>query len=73
MNDYLISMAPDEDSFSMAFQRVMRKGIMVVQPLMVAILDIIMADGQVHEKERALLARMIDTLKQAGYEFQLPE
>lgn len=73
MNDYLISLAPDEDSFSMAFQRVMRKGIIVIQPLMKTVLEVIMADGQVHEKERAFLARLIDTLKQAGYEFRLPE
>ncbi len=73
MNDYLISMAPDEDSFSMALHRVIRKGIIVIQPLMETILAVIMADGQIHEKERALLARIIDTLKQAGYEFQLPE
>lgn len=72
MNDYLISLAPDEDSFSMALHRVLKKGIIVVQPLMEAILDIIMADGQIHVKERAFLARLIDLLKQAGYEFKLP-
>lgn len=73
MNDYLISLAPDDDSFSMAFHRILRKGILVIQPLMEAILSIIVADGQVHPKERALLARLIDLLKQAGYEFKLPE
>lgn len=73
LNDYLISLAPDEDSFSMAFQHVMRKGIVVIQPFMETVLKIIMADGHVHEKERAFLARLIDTLKQAGYAFRLPE
>lgn len=73
MNDYLISLAPDDDSFSMAFHQILKKGIIVIQPLIETILDIILADGQVHVKERALLARLIDLLKQDGYQFQLPE
>lgn len=73
MNDYLISLAPDDDCFSMAFHRILKKGIIVIQPLMETILEIILADGQVHVKERALLARLIDLLKQDGYQFQLPE
>ncbi len=73
MNDYLISLAPDDDSFSMAFHRILKKGIIVIQPLMETILDIILGDGQVHVKERAFLARLIDLLKQDGYEFNLPE
>lgn len=73
MNDYLISLAPDDDSFSMAFSRILKKGIVVIQPLIETVLEIIMADGQVHVKERAFLARIIDLLKQDGYEFNLPE
>lgn len=72
MNDYLISLAPDDDSFSMAFHRVLRKGKMVIQPLLEAVLDIIMADGIVHTKEKAFLARLIDLLRQDGYEIDLP-
>ena len=72
MNDYLISLAPDDDSFSMALSRVLKKGIVVIQPLMETILEIITVDGQVHVKERAFLARLIDLLKQDGYEFNLP-
>ncbi len=73
MNDYLISLAPDEDSFSMALHRTLQKGILVIQPLMEAILGIIMIDGEVHVKERAFLARLIDLLRQDGYVFELPE
>ncbi|MBQ9089460.1 MAG: hypothetical protein IJY58_00210 [Alphaproteobacteria bacterium] len=73
MNDYLISMAPDDDSFSMAFQRVLKKGIVVIQPLFETVLSIIMADEQIHAKERAFLARLIDLLKQDGYVFNLPQ
>ena len=73
MNDYLISMAPDDDSFSMAFQRVLKKGIVVIQPLFETVLSIIMADDQIHAKERAFLARLIDLLKQDGYVFNLPQ
>ncbi len=73
MNDYLISLAPDEDSFSMALHRTLQKGIIVIQPLMETVLSIIMIDGEVHVKERAFLARLIDLLRQDGYEFNLPE
>lgn len=71
MNDYLISLAPDDESFSMAFYRVLKKGKAVIQPLMQAILDVITADGIIHDKEKAFLARFIDLLKQAGYDIEL--
>ena len=68
MNDYLISLAPDDESFSMAFHRCLKKGKLVVEPLLQAVLNVITADGVVHEKERAFLAKLIDWLKQDGYE-----
>lgn len=71
MNDYLISLAPDDDSFSMALARVIKKGKLVIEPLLQVVLDIITADGVVHEKEKAFLARLIDFLKQDGYEINL--
>ncbi len=71
MNDYLISLAPDDDSFSMAFHRCLKKGKLVVEPLLQAVLDVITADGVVHEKERAFLAKLIDWLKQDGYEIDV--
>lgn len=72
LNDYLISLAPDDDSFSMAFHRVLKKGKLIIQPLLEAVLDIIMADGTVHTKEKAFLAHLIDMLRQDGYEIDLP-
>lgn len=72
MNDYLISLAPDDDSFSMAFHRVLKKGKLVIQPMLETVLDIIMADGVIHTKEKAFLARLIDLLRQDGYEIDLP-
>ncbi len=73
MTDYLISLAPDDDSFSMAFHRVLKKGKLVVEPLLQAILNVITIDGVVHEKEKAFLARIIDWLKQDGYQINLAE
>lgn len=72
MNNYLISLAPDDDSFSMAFHRVLKKGKFVIQPLLETVLKVIMADGIVHTKEKAFLARLIDILHQDGYEIDLP-
>ena len=71
MNDYLISLAPDDDSFAMAFHRVLKKGKLVVEPLLQAVLNVITADGVVHEKEKAFLAKLIDWLKQDGYEIDI--
>ncbi|MBO7244141.1 MAG: TerB family tellurite resistance protein [Alphaproteobacteria bacterium] len=71
MNDYLISLAPDDESFSMAFHRCLKKGKLVIEPLIQAVLNVITADGVVHEKERAFLAKLIDWLKQDGYEIDV--
>ena len=73
MNDYLISLAPDSDSFSTAFHHVLRKGKEVVQPLIQSILNVITADGEIHEQEKAFLARVIDWLKQDGYQIDIIE
>ena len=71
MNDYIISLAPDDESFSMAFHRCLKKGKLVIEPLIQAVLNVITADGVVHEKERAFLAKLIDWLKQDGYEIDV--
>lgn len=71
MNDYLISLAPDDDSFAMAFHRVLKKGKLIIEPLFQTVIDVITADGVVHEKERAFLARFIDWLKQDGYQIDV--
>ena len=71
MNDYIISLAPDDESFSMAFHRCLKKGKLVIEPLIQAVLNVITADGIVHEKERAFLAKLIDWLKQDGYEIDV--
>ena len=73
MNDYLISLAPDSDSFSTAFHHVLRKGKEVVQPLLQSILNVITVDGEIHERERSFLARVIDWLKQDGYQIDIIE
>ncbi len=73
MNDYLISLAPDSDSFSTAFHYVLKKGKLVVEPLFQSILNVITADKVVHEKEKAFLARIIDWLKQDGYQIDIVE
>ncbi len=71
LNDYLISLAPDDESFSMALQRLLTKDKSVVQEVVETMLAVILADGKVHDKERAFLARIIDLLRADGYEFNL--
>ena len=73
MLDYVISLAPDDDSFSMAFHRVLKKGKISVEPLLQGILNVITIDGIVHEKEKVFLARVIDWLKQDGYQIDVTE
>lgn len=71
MNDYLISLAPDDESFSMAFHRCLKKGKLIVEPLLQMVLNVITADGVVHEREKAFLAKLIDWLKQDGYQIDV--
>ena len=73
MRDYIISLAPDDDSFSMAFHRVLKRGKMVVEPLLQGILNVITIDGAIHEKEKVFLARVIEWLKQDGYHIDVSE
>ena len=72
LNDYLISLAPDEECFSTALASVLSKEQSVVQPFVETIMDIIMADGQVDNRERAFLIRIMDLLEQDGYDIRLP-
>ena len=72
LNDYLISLAPDEDSFSIALAKVLSQEQSLVQGVVEVIMDIIMADGQVDRRERAFLIRIMDLLEQDGYEIKLP-
>lgn len=72
LNDYLISIAPDEESFTLALGRAVNKGKETVQGLMEAMVKIIMADNQVDSRERQFLIRMMDLLESEGYEFNLP-
>jgi len=71
LNEYLISLAPDEESFTAALARVLAKDKAVVQPFVETILDVIMADGHVDDKERAFLIRIMDLLEQDGYDIDL--
>jgi tellurite resistance protein len=72
LNEYLISLAPDEVCFSSALSQVLNKGQKVVQTFLETVLDVIMANGKVDDKERAFLIRIMDLLEQDGYEISLP-
>lgn len=72
LNDYLISLAPDEACFSTALASVLSKGQSVVQPFVETVMDIIMADDHVDNRERAFLIRIMDLLEQDGYDIRLP-
>ena len=72
LNDYLISLAPDTDSFSAALGQVLQKEKPVVQRFIETILDVIMIDGKVDPRERSFLIRLMDILEKDGYEITLP-
>ena len=72
LNDYLISLAPDEDCMTAALAHVLNKPQAFVQPFMEAVLDVITADGRVDNRERAFLIRLMDLLEQDGYTITLP-
>jgi hypothetical protein len=44
----------------------------VVQPFVETIMDIIMVDDHVDNRERAFLIRIMDLLEQDGYDIRLP-
>lgn len=71
LEEYLIALAPDLESFKMALQVVLSKDKKVVQSVVQAMLAVITADGKVEDKERAFLSRIISILEQEGFEFNL--
>lgn len=72
INDYLIALAPDLESFKLALQQVLSKDKSVVQSVVQSMLGVITADGAVADRERAFLSRIISLLEQEGFEFNLP-
>ncbi|MDY6408065.1 MAG: hypothetical protein SPL08_05150 [Pseudomonadota bacterium] len=72
LNDYLIALAPDTESFTIALQEVLKKEKSVVQHFVETILDIIMVDGHIDPRERNFLIRLMSVLEQEGYEITLP-
>ncbi len=72
LNEYLISLAPDEDSCTMALHYVIEKGKSIIQDFLEAMVDIISMDGTINIREKAFLARTIDLLEQEGYTFSMP-
>lgn len=72
LNEYLISVVPDEESCTLALAQVINKGKGSVQGLMETVVKVILADNQVNSRERQFLIRMMDLLESEGYEFNLP-
>ena len=72
LEDYLISLAPDTESFSAALGEILKKENSVVQRFIETILDVIMVDGKIDPRERSFLIRQMDVLEQDGYEITLP-
>ncbi|MBR6412891.1 MAG: TerB family tellurite resistance protein [Alphaproteobacteria bacterium] len=72
LNEYLISLAPDTESFSVALGQILKKEKDVVQRFIEAVLDVIMIDGKVDPRERSFLVRLMDVLEKDGYEITLP-
>ena len=72
LNEYLISVVPDEESFTLALAQVINKGKGSIQGLLETIVKVIMADSKVDSRERRFLIRIMDLLESEGYEFNLP-
>lgn len=70
--DYLISLAPDEECFRIALEKILKLDVGIVQKLLETILDIIMADGKIDKRERVFLSLLMGTLEQEGYDISLP-
>lgn len=71
LDEYLISIAPDAPSAGMAFQKVLAKDKSVLQPFIEALINVIMANGDVNPKEQAFLAKVMDLLESQGFKFDL--
>lgn len=72
LNEYLISLAPDLESFKMALQQVLSKDKDVIQKVVQSMLSIITVDNKIDDRERAFISRIISLLEQEGFEFNLP-
>ncbi len=72
LNEYLISIAPDEESFINALHKVLNKDKSTIEAFIRGMLQVITADGTIHEKERAFLVRIINLLEHDGFEISLP-
>lgn len=72
LNEYLVSLSPDLESFKLALQKVLSKDKTVVQSVVQAVLSVITADGLISDKERAFMARLMSILEQEGFELELP-
>lgn len=72
LTEYLISLAPDEESFERALHKTLTKEKSVIQSFVGMLFKIVMADQLVDEKERIFLSKIMDILEKEGYEFSLP-
>ncbi len=72
LNEYLISLAPNEESFTQALHLALTQPKETVQAFVAAMIKIIMADGNVDPTERAFLMHIISLLEREGFEFSLP-
>lgn len=72
INDYLVSLAPDLESFKMALQQILSKDKSVVQSVVQSMLDVVTVDNKIADRERAFISRIIGLLEKEGFEFNLP-
>ncbi|MDD3669025.1 MAG: hypothetical protein PHX68_01895 [Alphaproteobacteria bacterium] len=69
---YLISLAPDAESFALALEHAVSKDKSVIPTLIETMLLIITMDDDVHPRERALLDKLVALLEREGFAFKLP-
>ena len=61
-----------EESFINALHKVLNKDKSTIEAFIRGMLQVITADGTIHEKERAFLVRIINLLEHDGFEISLP-
>ncbi|MDR2901847.1 MAG: TerB family tellurite resistance protein [Lactobacillales bacterium] len=72
MDEYLISVAPDAESFKNALMGALNQDRDSLDAFMTAVLKIITADDHIHEKERHFLTYLVQLLAQKGVLVKLP-
>ena len=65
---FISELKPNISQFSESLQKIMAKDVSVVKNLMQGVLQVIKADGAIHENERLFFLKLLQILKNEGLE-----